>query len=156
MKKLIFLLALSVSFFQAESFGQVLKPRFSVNSSGDQTFANMKLNYNTAQDAVDVKDTLLITPSVFSGNINITVNDTCVLAFKNIGSSYIADHFTLVLKAGTGTGKYVTFTGYSGLTNKWAMSSTGINVAIPASKFAILEFYFNGEFWIEKSRVITN
>lgn len=136
-------------------YAQKTYPRFGTASNQDNTYRGLtnSLVYVADTGGATV-DTLTILPSTYTNFVDVTLKDSCVLAFKSIGNSFYGDEIIVNIHATAGSGKFINFLGYSKLASKWGMASTGTKISVATSSTATLTFVFDGVLWNEKSRVI--
>lgn len=150
---LIALFAVTVCSYNANA--QHTSPRFGTAPNQDKTFRNLTNGYHVIADtAGSTKDTLRITPRVFSNNVVVTVKDSCVLGIYSVGDAFVGDRLTVTLQNTSGSNHFVEFLNVSGLSSYWGMSSTGTKISLTSAKSATLTFYFDGALWNEVSRSI--
>lgn len=87
--------------------------------------------------------------------VYFSLSDSCVFSFSSVSNCVKGDRLTVIIQNTIASAaSFVNFLGYSGLTSKWKMASTGTKVTLAASKWATLEFVFDGTYWHELSRAV--
>lgn len=88
-------------------------------------------------------------------NVYFALADSCVFSFSSVSNCVKGDRLTVVIQNTIASAaSFVNFLGYSALASKWKMASTGTKVTLAASKWATLEFIFDGTYWHELSRSV--
>ena len=87
--------------------------------------------------------------------VYFTLADSCVFSFSSIDNCVKGDRLTVIIQNSIASAaSFVNFLGYSGLASKWKMASTGTKVTLAASKWATLQFIFDGTYWQELGRSV--
>lgn len=154
LKSLVVLIAV-MALTSVSSLAQKTIPRYGTAPNQNNTYSNLTLGLQYKTDTLGATtDTVLITPNAYHTDVVFTVKDSCVFSLGSVKSSWLGDNMTVILENTSGSSHFVNFLGYSGLTNKWGMASTGTKISLASGKAAVLTFSFDGVYWYEKSRVI--
>lgn len=158
MKKYLFLL-LACTLLSATTFAQNTTPRYGTAPNQDHTGKNLRYGLITLADtAGSTTDTITTNGldanglSFYHTDIILTLTDSCVFSWKSIASARLGDKITLIIENTSGSGHFVNFLGYSGLSTKWDMASTGTKLSPNSAKRMTAEFSWDGTAWVELSR----
>ncbi len=161
MKKilLISLLLTSYCFSSKAQHTYPTTPLYGTTSGTDRTYRDLQLGTTTITDTLgSTIDTVLLIPgfvsgagAVFQKDYVLNLQDSCVLAISNVGSSYPFSRMTLYINAPALSGK-VKFLGYSGFATQWALTSAATSVSPTASHYLIMKFVQIGGAWRQESQ----
>ncbi len=142
MKKLISIL--SIMFAVAFVSAQVVLPRYSTTSNGDNTGRVLTYAYKTpavysgTTQVASFAYSTTIKPAAFTSTVTPVVT-------ANVSTSYADDRLTFIFSTSSTGSVVVTFA-----TN----FLTTATVAITPSKTSVITFVFNGAKWVEVSRAV--
>ena len=140
--------ALLLTILSVGAFAQSTTPRFGNppytygNNSG--SFVSF-YNLTTTDTAGSTCDSVQIRPQNPTVFVNLTVKDSCVLNCKSLKNCFKGDQLYI----------YVTNPAQSGIVRLGSqfIVATGTNgVSLTANKHFLIEFWFDGAYWVELGR----
>jgi len=162
MKKIISLLLVAITISVSISAQTVYPgvPLFGTQTNQDRTYRVLQIGTTTIADTLgSTIDTLTLIPgfvslagAVYNEEYVLNLKDSCVLAIRDVSSSYTYSTMTIIINAPSFGGK-VKFLGYSGLpTSQWDLASAATSVSPTGSHPLVINFKCSGTAWIETSR----
>lgn len=154
MKNIIFIL---LTAFAISASAQVTAPRFGITKYGDNTGRTLTYAVISTTDLAQATlDTITIAPKSWetlvcmkTGTAMTNLSDSVCYKFSSTTTSYaLGDITTFMISKGTGAGK-IKFGG-----SQYVLSTASAAVALAANKSLIIRFRWNGQKWIEESRMI--
>ena len=140
MKKVLFILSI---IFATNAIAQSTSPRFGTTKNKDNTFRTLTNKLVSVTD-VDGADSVTLSPSGYNNLINVSALDSLTFKSPTVTNCYLGDELTMVI-VGT-SGDKIKFTGTTWVSAGTATLSSGLN--------AVIRFVFNGNEWVEASRVV--
>lgn len=158
MKKLFSILAILAVFTVS---AQNTAPRFGIPPGDDNTGRSLTYAVISTTDLAQATlDTITIAPNAYetlvcmkTGTAITNLSDSVCYKFSSTSTALsryrLGDNVTISITKGTGAGK-IKFGG-----SQYLLSTASAAVAIAANKTLVMTFIWNGQKWVEATRVVT-